>query len=373
MSKAGDRWFAALGLMSGTSLDGIDVAYVRTDGASLVERGPFRCFPYDEDFRHRLRSCLEDARDIRDRDARPGQLSLVEAELTDRHVAAVTEFLSETGLSAGSLDVIGFHGQTVLHKPEMGLTVQIGNAERLAQGTGIDVVYDLRAADCAAGGQGAPLAPAYHAALAARLGPGPVAIVNIGGVSNVTLVRNGVPELAFDCGPGNALIDDWVRASTGQACDLDGRLASSGRVDGDRLAAYLVDPFFSIVGPKSLDRNRFSVTGVSGLSPEDGAATLTAFTAVSIGKARWLLGVEPAMWVIVGGGRRNRTLMEMIAGQVSEAVVPAEAAGIDGDSLEAEAWAYLAVRSLRGLAITFPGTTGVSQPKTGGVLVAAPR
>jgi anhydro-N-acetylmuramic acid kinase len=264
--------------------------------------------------------------------------------------------------------VIGFHGQTVLHAPERRLTVQIGDGAALARHTGLDVVYDLRAADVAAGGQGAPLAPVYHRALAVRLPERPVAVLNIGGVGNVTWIgRDGTP-IAFDTGPGNALIDDWIQGRTGRAMDTDGAIAGSGRVDEDALLALLTHDYFGKVPPKSLDRNAFSLDPVRHLSLEDGAATLAAFTATSATQARAHFPEEPKLWVICGGGRRNRTLMSMIASQVESAVAPAEAAGFDGDAVEAEAWAYMAVRSLKGLPITFPGTTGVSAPLTGGVL-----
>lgn len=368
MGKAGRRVYRALGLMSGTSLDGIDVALLETDGESLVERGPSRCYPYEAAFRQGLRGGLEAARAIVERSDRPGPLASLEQELTELHVAAVHAFLAAEKLAAGDIDVIGFHGQTVLHRPDRKLTVQIGDGARLARETGIDVVYDLREADCAAGGQGAPLAPIYHAALSGRLSADPAVFVNIGGVANVTLVRNGLPIAAFDCGPGNALIDDWVQAKTGESCDAGGALAAAGKVDEERLSRYLADPFFAALGPKSLDRNHFSTAIVQDLSTADGAATLTQLTASAIARSRWLIGVEPRLWVITGGGRWNRWLMAAIAGLVDSPVIPAEAVGLDGDALEAEAWAYLAVRSLRGFAISFPGTTGASLPLSGGRL-----
>ena len=208
------KLYRALGLMSGTSMDGIDVAMLTTDGENRVERGPGATYPYIEEFRAQLRQALKDAHGLPDRAARPGCLASVEVELTERHAEAVAAFIAANGIERSSLDVIGFHGQTVLHKPEARLTVQLGDGARLAQATGIDVVYDLRAADIAAGGQGAPLVPVYHQALASGFGE-PVAFVNIGGVANVTFVGTQTPPVAFDTGPGNAPIDDWVRRHTG--------------------------------------------------------------------------------------------------------------------------------------------------------------
>jgi anhydro-N-acetylmuramic acid kinase len=235
------------------------------------------------------------------------------------------------------------------------------------------VVYDLRAADVEAGGQGAPLVPVYHRAMAARLPERPVAVVNIGGVANVTWIGANGALIAFDTGPGNALIDDWMLRHTGRAVDADGTMAASGQVDEEVLNQLLMSPYFGRLPPKSLDRNAFNSDPVRSLPVADGAATLTAFTAASIGRARAHFPEEPSLWVICGGGRRNRVLMSMIAANVESAVVPAETAGFDGDAVEAEAWAYLAVRSLRGLPITFPGTTGVAAPISGGVLARACR
>ncbi len=358
----------AIGLMSGTSMDGIDVALIETDGEEAVARGPSQTIAYDAAFRDRLAQAIGEARTLSDRKARTPLLAQVERELTERHAAAVEQFLRAQGLAAGDIAVIGFHGHTVLHAPERRLTVQLGDGPLLARRTGIDVVYDLRAADCAAGGQGAPLAPVYHRALAGKLPDRPLALVNIGGVANVTWIGRDGALIAFDTGPGNALLDDWMARHTGRALDEGGKAAAAGTVDQAALTALLTHNHFGALPPKSLDRNAFSLDPVTALSVEDGAATLTAFTATAIARAREHFPEEPRLLVISGGGRRNRTLMSMIAERVACAVAPAEAAGFDGDALEAEAWAYLAVRSLSGLPITFPGTTGAPAPLTGGVL-----
>lgn len=358
----------AIGLMSGTSMDGIDVAMIETDGESALERGASTTYAYDAAFRARLASAVSDAAGLSDCAGRGGCLAAVERELTERHALVVSEFLQQHGRKPGDIDVIGFHGHTVLHAPERRLTVQIGDGGALAQTTGIDVVYDLRAADAGAGGQGAPLAPVYHRALAARLSDRPLAVLNIGGVANVTWIGGDGTLIAFDTGPGNALLDDWMVDCAGQAFDDGGRLAASGTVSEDALIELLTNGYFGRLPPKSLDRNAFALQPVARLSREDGAATLAAFTAATIARARDHFPEEPRLWVVCGGGRRNKTLMAMIAANVESAVVPAEAVGFDGDAVEAEAWAYLAVRSLKGLPITFPGTTGVPKPLTGGVL-----
>ncbi|MBC8038428.1 MAG: anhydro-N-acetylmuramic acid kinase, partial [Rhizobiales bacterium] len=216
--------------MSGTSLDGIDVAMVRTDGETVVQRGPSRTFPYDAAQRSLLKDAIEEAKGITDRKARPGSLATAEWQLTEWHVAAVEAFSEELGLTPSEIDVIGFHGQTVLHRPEMRLTVQLGDGPMLARRLGRPVVYDMRAADVAAGGQGAPLAPVYHRALAARFDEPPIAFINIGGVANVTWIGQNGDLLAFDTGPGNALLNDWAMQHTGVPQDTDGALALRGKV-----------------------------------------------------------------------------------------------------------------------------------------------
>jgi anhydro-N-acetylmuramic acid kinase len=358
----------AIGLMSGTSMDGVDIALLKTDGEAWVERGAFASYAYGDADRALLRQALSDAVAMRARDERPGVLSQAEALVTERHAQAVKSFLATHGLEAGSIDLIGFHGQTVLHRPQERLTVQIGDGAALARATGIRTIYDLRAADVAAGGQGAPLVPVYHRALVAASGlAGPVAVVNIGGVANVTFIGSASGEpVAFDTGPGNALIDDLMLERTGVAVDRDGETAATGVVSEAILADMLAHPFFAKPFPKSLDRNDFSRAAVSGLSTADAAATLTAFTARSIGLALQSLPAQPRLLIVCGGGARNPTLLRALR-QLPCEVKTADDLGWSADAMEAEAFAYLAVRSLKGLPITFPGTTGVLAPMTGGV------
>jgi anhydro-N-acetylmuramic acid kinase len=358
----------AIGLMSGTSMDGIDVALIGTDGEDVIERGPSGSVAYDVQFRAALADAIGEVRGMADWRDRKAHLDRIERELTERHAVIVERFLQRHRLQPADIGVIGFHGHTVLHEPQHRRTLQIGDGRHLACRTGIDVVYDLRANDVGAGGQGAPLAPVYHRALAARLPERPVAFLNIGGVANVTWVGPSGELLAFDTGPGNAMIDDWMQRHQGVPRDADGALAASGQVHADFVTQFLRHSYFGERPPKSLDRNAFPLELVDGLSAADGAATLTAFTAASIARAREHFPEQPRLWVVCGGGRRNRTLMAMVAERVEAAVAPAEAAGCAGDGLEAEAWAYLAVRSLKGLPITFPGTTGVPNPMTGGAL-----
>lgn len=361
----------ALGLMSGTSMDGIDVALIDTDGDRELRHGPQASYAYPAEVKVKLRAALAEAKGIGARSARPGSLAEIERALTELNAEAVERFLRSNGIDKGQVQLIGYHGQTVLHDPERRITVQLGDGRFLAERTGVPVVFDLRAADVEAGGQGAPLVPIYHRALAAKVPELPVAFLNIGGVANVTWIGADGRLLAFDTGPGNALIDDWVLSHSGAAHDAGGALAAQGRCDEDVLQELLTNNYFGKPPPKSLDRNDFTSAPAASLSAADGAATLTAFTAAAVGRAREHMPEEPRLWVVCGGGRKNKTLMGMIAARVANAVVPAEALGLDGDFIEAQAWAYLAVRSALRLPITFPETTGAPVPMTGGILLGA--
>jgi len=361
----------AVGLMSGTSMDGIDAALIETDGDAAVRRCAFATTPYDDQFRDRLRAAMAAALAL-DRPAPHPLIDAVADELTIRHVAAVMALLADAGVAATDVGVVGFHGQTVAHRPDRRWTWQIGDGATLARLTGIATVSDFRSADVAAGGQGAPLAPGYHRALVAGLGPRPVAVLNLGGVGNITWFGAGEGETrpwgSFDTGPGNALIDDWVRAETGASHDAGGALAASGTVHEERVAAMLDLPWFDAPGPKSLDRADFGLGAVRGLSAADGAATLTAFTAATVAQALQHVAERPARLLVTGGGRHNATLMAMLAERTGVAVAPVEAVGWHGDALEAEAFAYLAVRVLAQKPTSWPETTGVGAATAGGVV-----
>lgn len=349
-------------------MDGIDVALVKTDGENIIEHGPCAAFEFDASTRQKLAAAMKTATAITQRHQRPGNLAEIEREITDAHICAVDSFLQQNRLSDSDIDIIGFHGQTVLHRPEAQLTVQLGKGQYMADKLSIRVVHDLRAADIAAGGEGAPLVPVYHRALAASWPNRPVAFVNIGGISNVTFIDRANKLLAFDCGPGNALLDDWVQKHTNGVFDQDGALARSGTLNDEVLQQYLLSHYFSRPVPKSLDRADFTLDHARRLSPPDGARTLSEVTAKAIANAAQWFNQPPHEWVICGGGRRNKFLMQRIAANVEGIVTPAEAHHLNGDALEAEAFAYLAVRSVKGLPITFPQTTGVTTPMTGGVL-----
>jgi len=359
----------SIGLMSGTSLDGIDVAAIRTDGQKAIQFGPASTFPYDPDFRKKLKSILG-----------PGaqknpDVKSIENKLTELHALAVSSFMDTYEISQDDVDIIGFHGHTVFHEPRAGVTLQIGDGQMLADITKIKVVGDFRSQDVAAGGEGAPLVPIYHQALVSGMSNMdlPVAVLNLGGIANVTWVgaKDDVDEgalLAFDTGPCNALLDDWTFDKTGNKFDEGGALAARGKENIEIINSMLGHPYFAKAFPKSLDRLDFNTNVLNGLSPEDGAATLVEFIAAAVKKAESKLPQAPSSWVLTGGGCHNKSLVKALGNALSASVVSADEIGWNGDALEAQAFAYLAVRSAQGLAISFPGTTGVIQPTCGGTL-----
>jgi len=368
MSRTRDGLSTVIGVISGTSMDGIDVALIVSDGEARVETGPAATFPYPERLAQRLRAVVADASQ-----AEAPQPHL-ERQVTDAHVAAVDAFLRRFSVPRDTVALIGLHGQTILHRPRIGLTRQLCDGARAAAVLKIDVVCDFRSADVAAGGEGAPLAPVYHAAMAAGL-QRPLMFLNWGGVGNLTYLGAEGEIIAFDTGPANALIDDFLLSRRGQAFDEGGALAASGRVDAPALEILMRDPYFDRPAPKSLDRNHFRALAacVERLSDADGAATLSAFTVESTAAALRHVPRAPARWLVGGGGRLNPNLMRRLAERLQVSVEPVEAIGFDGDSIEAQCFAYLALRSRRGMPLSFPTTTGVPTPMTGGVFWPAPK
>lgn len=346
-----------IGLMSGTSLDGVDAAWVETDGHTIACLGARITLPYPADLRARLRRLLDRAPTLAPDDP---ELAVAVVALTEQHARAALA-LGDTA------DLIGFHGQTLLHRPEQGRTWQVGDAGLLARLTGTPVVHDFRSADVAAGGQGAPLAPVFHAALAAGLDH-PLAVLNLGGVANVTWIGADGRLVACDTGPGNGPLDDWAGRHTGAAFDRDGALARAGRADPVVLRQLLAHPYFARPAPKSLDRLDFSPaladSGLAALSAADGAATLVAFTAGAV--AATALPAPPRRWLVCGGGRHNPAIMDALRTMLAASVDPVEAVGWDGDALEAQCFGFLAARVAAGLPLSFPGTTGVPHPLPGG-------
>lgn len=360
-----EKTFWALGLMSGTSLDGIDAALIKTDGEHIASFGPSMTHPFEDAYRERLREAVHSR----------GDLLKMEHDLTLRHVTVVKELMTKAGLTKRDIRVIGFHGQTVSHRPAEQLTWQIGDGALLAEKTGIDVVCDFRSRDVAAGGEGAPLVPLYHAALARHMEL-PIAVLNLGGIANVTWIgrseRTGgevtaLDIIALDTGPGNVMLNEWAYKTTGMDCDRDGQMALAGKADMALISKMLDDSFFKKHPPKSLDRNHFSFDLVNSLSKEDGAATLTEFAAAAIERGAAYFPAPAVQWFVTGGGRHNPAIMQALRRRFLQ-VFPVESLGWAGDALEAQAFAFLAVRSLKRLALSLPTTTGAIRAVTGGAL-----
>jgi anhydro-N-acetylmuramic acid kinase len=348
------RIYNALGLMSGTSLDGIDVAVIKTDGFSVISFGPFESRSYSSEFRVRLRAELGNK-------ILPQAL---EEDLTWLHANLVKSLFATSGLSSSEIDVIGFHGHTIHHEPKSRFTLQIGDGALLSELLGCTVVNNFRSADVAAGGEGAPFAPVYHQALASDFGE-PVAVINIGGVANVSFISQDC-LMGFDTGPGNAPIDDIVKQRTGSDFDEGGALARQGKIDNNILVNLLDHSYFGQTPPKSLDRNGFDFSWTNELSVEDAAATLVAFTTEAIARSIQFFPEPVQRFLMTGGGRHNYFMMSELERRVGGCVLPVESVGWNGDAIEAQAFAFLAVRSLLNLPLSFPSTTGVSQELTGG-------
>ena len=364
----------AIGLMSGTSMDGIDAALIESDGEKIVNIIGHSSYEYDVAFRKKLKSTLDEVTNVVKADELSRSVLNVGDELTIKHAFAVNQLLKKYSISPNKVDLIGFHGQTILHKPDIGLTIQIGNGAMLAQQCGIDVVFDLRSNDMKHGGQGAPLVPVYHRALALKLSDKldfPVAFINIGGISNLTFVGKNDELYAFDCGPGNGLIDQWMYFRTGSPMDRNGEAGLRGTVKEEIVNSYSRHPFFSQRKPGSLDWRSFKPLTDKAVSVEDGAASLSFVTAYGIVNSFRHLPTYPKTLVLSGGGAYNRAIikaLEELTQKYGIITLTAQSLGLSSDFIEAEAWAYLAIRSIYNLPITFPTTTGCLSPQSGGRL-----
>jgi len=363
-----------LGFMTGTSLDAVDMAILETDGEAIQSFGPAGERKLSDATRNVLLEATKQALGWARGTPEPTLFPHAAEMVAEEHHAAAEAFLQANGLSWPDIDLIGMHGQTVLHeRPKDGVpgrTVQLGDAAMLARLSGRPVAYDFRTADVAAGGEGAPLAPIYHLARARASGlKPPLAVLNVGGVANVTFWTGGDDIAAFDTGPGNGMIDLLVQARGAGRYDAGGKYASVGRADEAVVRALLAHPYFQAPPPKSLDRFDFSLEPLEPLQLEDAAATLVAFTADAVKAGFDMMGASPTEVVVCGGGRHNPEIMKALADRLPMPVKAAEEYGWRGDAIEAEAFAYLAARTFRGLPISFPTTTGAPQPMTGGRIV----
>ncbi len=353
----------AIGVISGTSMDGIDVSIVESDGRDRLSAGAGASYPYPDETRRSLQDLI-----AAPERALHEPLTELEAAVTTAHLDAIRRFIAEHGIDPAGIDLVGLHGQTVYHRPDLRFTRQLMDGQAVADALGIAAVDRFRHADIAAGGEGAPLAPLYHRALAQGLEQ-PLMVLNLGGVGNITYI-DGETVIAFDTGPASAILDDFVLRRRGQAYDADGALAASGRVHEDLVADFMANPFFDRPAPKSLDRNDFHRRAqlVEALSDADGAATLAAFTVESVVAALRHVPRQPKRWLVTGGGRLNRHFMARFRERLGVPVEPVEAAGWAGDVIEAQTFGYLAIRSAKGLPLSLPATTGVPEPLTGGRL-----
>jgi anhydro-N-acetylmuramic acid kinase len=343
--------------MSGTSADGADVALIATDGENSIEFFGGLTLPYDRELRARLLEASQ-------HDVPIVELARVERDITLHHAEAVAELMRTLPSEAEGVALIGFHGHTVRHLANEGITLQIGNPWLLAEKTQMRVVSDFRRHDMAVGGQGAPLVSMFHRALFPNE-PRPCMIINLGGVANITWLGENDEIIAGDTGPGCGLLDEWIQEMAGQSHDKDGKIAEQGTVDQAIVDAGLATPFFSQPLPRSADRFEFDHVDVSGLSVEDGAATLCAVTVQAIIKAVKQMGKQPAVVWVTGGGVHHPVIMQMIKDNFSK-VRNVREMNLNPDTLEAECFAWLAVRHTKGLPLTIPETTGCRQPVCGG-------
>jgi anhydro-N-acetylmuramic acid kinase len=367
----------AVGLMTGTVLDGyIDVALLKSDGEQIEEFGHYSLEPYPEGIVELLKETLQVALEWQFKGQEPAIFARTEQCITEEQSKAVSNVLRCNGLKPEDISVIGFHGQSVLHRAATdgapGRTRQLGDGQQMAELLGIPVAWDFRSADVAAGGQGAPLAPVYHKALLERalsenkVKANTAAVLNLGGVANISWFDENNQIVAFDTGPANAPINDWVARHTSMSMDDKGRYAAAGQLPEARLTELLEHPYLSAAYPKSLDRFDFSASMAEGLNLEDGACLLTAFSASAVGKALDMLPSRPSLLVLCGGGRHNPSLVSAIEKLAHVNVVDADDIGWRGDAIEAECFAFLAERVVRGLPLSFPSTTGVRSPCVGG-------
>ena len=366
------RWH--IGLMTGTVLDGnIDIAFLRTDGEIIEEFGYYDLMPYDEEVKDLLIKTLDEAQIWNFRGPEPEIFSKTEAALTNSQTAAVQKCIKLSGIDKNEIGAVGFHGQTVLHRAPggslKGATRQLGDGQAMANQLGIPVVYDFRSNDMKEGGQGAPLCTIYHAAILKKIGAtSNTAILNLGGLGNLSFSSEEFGLIAFDTGPANAPLNDWIKLSNIGEMDINGDIAAKGKVNESKLSEVLSDAYFEMSFPKSLDRFSFSHQIAEGMSIEDGAATLTALAAAAVAKGIDILPVRPTQLIVSGGGRKNLTMMREISIRAHIKVETADRYNWRGDAIEAECFAFLAARTLANLPISYPKTTGVAEPMTGGVI-----
>jgi anhydro-N-acetylmuramic acid kinase len=366
--------FTSLGLMSGTSGDGVDASIIRSDGNNSLEIIKDEYFEYDHEIYDEIHGLKEIINNQKDLEKYEKRLKELETKITFFHAKAINRISLNK-----QIDLIGFHGQTIFHKPTEKISKQIGNGELLCQLTKKNVVYDFRKNDLKNNGQGAPLTPIFHQLIfKIKNIKGPICILNIGGIANFTaILDHNIKNLeSSDVGPGNCLIDEWVRKNSKNKFDKNGLIASKGNVN-EIILEQVQDLFINTFDKKknSLDTKDFDISFARGLSLEDGTATLTEFTSRIIASSlnNYLINLNNQKWKILlcGGGRKNIELINRIKKHVSKKFIIEliDDHNINGDFIESQAFAYLAIRSYLGKTISFPKTTGCDYPVTGGVLI----
>lgn len=350
----------SIGLMSGTSIDGIDIALIKSDGENIISKGANGYYPYSPEIKKSLAKLIHDPK------ISLLEIKQIELEITKKHISAVLNFLKKHHLNKSEIDVIGFHGQTILHAPEQKITWQIGNAQMIASTTGINVVADFRTKDIIFGGQGAPLVPIYHLVLFKNY-QNPLYVLNIGGVANATYIENDKSEnlIAFDVCFGNAPLDDLVKEKTGDNFDKDGILASKGKIDNNLAEEFLSLNYFTKQPPKSLDRNQFqkNLFKFEGLKLQDALATLAFIIGEAVNNSLQYLPKKPVEIIICGGGRKNKEIVRNISQATKIKITNIDDLGFNGDAIEAEAFGFLAIRNLLNLPTSYPKTTGLLPEK----------
>jgi anhydro-N-acetylmuramic acid kinase len=361
-NKTENKIKTAIGLMSGTSMDGIDVALIKSDGENITEKSINSYYPYNPKIKILLLDLINKPLTSLEK------IKQIESEVTQANIDSVLKFLKEHQIKKNQVDLIGFHGQTILHNPKENITWQIGDAQKLASATNINVVADFRKKDILFGGQGAPLVPIYHLALLKEYKK-PIIVLNIGGVANITYIEDDQPEnlIAFDVCFGGAPMDDLIKEKTGKDFDKNGTLAQKGQIDQTLAEKFLSIDFFSKKPPKSLDRNQFQqiLTNFKKLKLEDSLATLSFILSKAIEESLKFLPKKPLEIIICGGGRNNKTIVNNISKTTNIKITNIDDLGINGDSVEAEAFGFLAIRNVLNLPISYPRTTGISLEKHG--------
>jgi len=361
-----DKIYTSLGLMSGTSLDGVDASIIRSDGEKVINIEKNEYFPYNQDFRDRIREFITQCNDISYISKNQKNYNLLEKEITLLHAKVSQKIIQKFN---DKVDLVGFHGQTIIHRPEKKYSIQMGDAKLLSQILKKKIIYNFRENDIKNKGSGAPLASIYHYNISKKINLlEPIIFLNIGGISNITFVNKNDLE-AKDIGPGNVLIDEYIKKIKNQSYDKNGEIALTGKIDFGIVKQTLKHEFCNVKEKHSFDRGDFDYSFIRGLSFENALATITYFTSAFLAKFFNNNYKEVSEIIVCGGGRKNKTLIDHIKNLTNKKITMIDELGINGDYIESQAFAYLSIRSFLKKNISFPSTTKVLKPVTGGILI----